>query len=279
LKYGHRDVRNVLERSSARETAVRVAVGSVAKSLLAELGIDVLGYVRELGSVKVAASHRSDLSELRRHVESSIFFAADPSVDEAMKRVVDQARESGDSVGGVVEVSVRGVPPGIGSHVQWDRRLEARIAMAVMGTQAIKGVEIGLGFEAARLPGSQVHDEIFFDRQRLADGAHTGFYRQTNNAGGIEGGMTNGEEIVVRAAMKPIPTLYKPLRSVDILSKEPFEAAIERSDVCAVPAASVVVEAAVAIEVAAAVCEKLAGDSLLELRRNLASYLQAIRDF
>lgn len=279
LKYGHHDVRNILERSSARETAVRVAVGSVAKALLTEIGVEVLGFVRELGGVKAEPSCPGDIDQLRREIMASPFFTADPAADEEMKRVVDAAREAGDSVGGIVEVTVRGLVPGIGSHVQWDRRLEARIAMAVMGTQAIKGVEIGLGFEAARRPGSKVHDEIFYDARRLAAGAPTGFYRLTNNAGGIEGGMTNGEEVIVRAAMKPIPTLYKPLRSVDIVSKEPYEAAIERSDVCAVPAASVVVESVVAIEVAAAVCEKFGSDSLAELKRNLSSYVQSLRDF
>jgi chorismate synthase len=278
LKYGHHDVRNILERSSARETAVRVAAGSLAKALLAHFGIVVMGYVRELGPVKATAA-RGSLDTARQIVECSPFYTVDPAADDEMRRVVDAAREAGDSIGGVVEVLIRGVPPGIGSHVQWDRRLEARISMALMGIQAIRGVEFGLGFEAARRPGSQVHDEIFHDNARIEAGAYSGFYRLTNNAGGIEGGMSNGEEIVVRAAMKPIPTLYTPLRSVDIRSKEPYEAAIERSDICAVPAASVVAEAAVALEVAAAFVEKFGGDSVPEMGRNHQAYLDYLRVF
>jgi chorismate synthase len=178
-----------------------------------------------------------------------------------------------------VEVRVSGVPAGLGSHVQWDRRLDARLAGAVMSIQAFKGVEVGAGFEAARNPGSQVHDEIFFDSNREAHAAQGGFYRSSNNAGGLEGGISNGEEIVVRGAMKPIPTLYTPLRSVDILTKEPFEATVERSDVCAVPAASVVAEAVVAIEVACAFMAKFGGDSIAETARNHAAYLQYLQDF
>ena len=196
-----------------------------------------------------------------------------------MKTLIDEMKQAGDTVGGMVEVIVSGVPVGIGSHVQWDRKLDARLAMAVMSIQAIKGVEIGMGLEAARSPGSKVHDEIFFDSSRIPEGGVTGFYRKTNNAGGIEGGISNGEEIVVRAAMKPIPTLYKPLKSVDLDTKEPFEAAVERSDVCAVPAASVVAEAVVAIEIANAFMEKFGGDSMEETSRNFGSYLDYLRTF
>jgi chorismate synthase len=196
-----------------------------------------------------------------------------------MKNRVDKMKDAGDSVGGVVEVIVSGVPIGLGSHVQWDRKLDARLAMAVMGIQAIKGVEIGMGFESARLPGSKVHDAIYYDSTRISNGEATGFYRKSNNAGGIEGGISNGEEIVVRAAMKPIPTLYKPLSSVDIVSKEPFEAAIERSDVCAVPAASVVTETVVAMEIANAFLEKFGGDSMEEIWRNFEGYMDYLRSF
>jgi chorismate synthase len=185
-----------------------------------------------------------------------------------MKRAIDAAKSAGDTLGGVVEVQVIGVPPGLGSHVQWDRKLDARLAMALMSVQAIKGVEVGIGFDAARRPGSRVHDEIFYEN---------GYRRTGNNAGGIEGGMSNGEPIVVRAAMKPIPTLYSPLRSVDMRTHEPFEATVERSDTCAVPAALVVAEAVVAIEIANALLEKFGGDSIFEIRRNLDGYLEQIR--
>ena len=194
-----------------------------------------------------------------------------------MKTLVDRARESGDSVGGVIEVSVSGVPVGLGSHVHWDRKLDARIAMAVMSVQAIKGVEIGMGFESSARPGSLVHDEIYYDSSRISKGEFTGYYRKTNNAGGIEGGISNGEPIVIRAAMKPIPTLYKPLMSVDLSSHEQIEATVERSDVCAVPAATVVIEAVVAIEIANAFLEKFAGDSIAEIRSNYDGYLQYLK--
>ena len=172
-----------------------------------------------------------------------------------------------------------GVPVGLGSHVQWDRKLDARLACALMSIQAFKGVEVGAGFEAARSPGSRIHDEIFFDQRRVAGGEPCGFYRTSNNAGGVEGGISNGEEIVVRGAMKPIPTLYQPLASVDIVTKEAFEATVERSDVCAVPAASVVAEAVVAIELAGAFMEKFGGDSIAETARNYAAYLEYLRGF
>jgi chorismate synthase len=278
MKYGHHDVRNVLERSSARETAVRVAVGSVARALLAQFGISVCGFVVELGGI---TAKRPDLSldSLQKLAAKSELFTWDANAEVEMKALIDRMKETGDTIGGVVEVIVSGIPVGLGSHVQWDRKLDARLAMAVMSIQAIKGVEIGIGFEAARNPGSQVHDEIYFDSTRLLTGEACGFYRKTNNAGGIEGGISNGEEVVVRAAMKPIPTLYKPLRSVDIMTKESFEAAVERSDVCAVPAASVVVEAVVAIEVANAFLEKFGGDSIGETGRNFENYCDYLKTF
>ena len=277
-KYNHHDVRNILERSSARETAVRVAVGAVAKSLLSQFGITVGGYVAELGGI---AANRPSLpaAELFALAAKSELFTCDPAVEQEMKGLIDRTKTAGDSLGGVVEVIVTGVPAGLGSHVQWDRKLDARLAMAVMSIQAIKGVEVGLGFDAARNPGSRVHDEIFYRSGTAASGATGGFYRETNNAGGIEGGMSNGEEIRVRAAMKPIPTLYAPLRSVDIDTKEPFAATVERSDVCAVPAALVVAEAVVAIEIANAFMEKFGGDSLDEMRRNYDAYCAYLQSF
>ena len=276
LKYGHDDVRNILERSSARETAARVAAGGVARALLGQLGITVGGFVTEVGGV---ISSRPDLplEELWRIARSSEMFCCDRDAEGAMKAAIDGAKENGDTLGGVVEVQVTGVPPGLGSHVQWDRKLDARLALALMSIQAIKGVEVGIGFEAARRPGSQVHDELFRDGNRPGAEVRGPYYRIGNNAGGIEGGMSNGEPIVVRAAMKPIPTLYKPLRSVDIQSHEPFEAAVERSDACAVPAALVVAEAVVALEIADALLEKFGGDSMREIRRNMEGFREQIR--
>ena len=278
LKYNQHDIRNILERSSARETAARVAAGSVAKALLNRFGIMVCGFVTELGGIKTERPNLP-MKTLQELAAASPFFTYDQVAESEMKMLVDTMKDSGDSIGGVVEVSVSGVPIGLGSYVQWDKKLDARIAYAVMGIQAIKGVEIGAGFETARLPGSKVHDAIYYDSSRISSGEATGFYRKSNNAGGIEGGMSNGEEITVRAAMKPIPTLYKPLKSVDIISKEAFDAAVERSDVCAVPAASVVAEAVVAIEIANAFLEKFGGDSLEEIWRNYESYLDYLRTF
>jgi chorismate synthase len=268
MKYHHSDVRNVLERSSARETAVRVAVGAVAKALLAEFDIKVGGYVTELGGIS-AAIPDEPLETLWLTAAGSETSCCDPIAEIEMKRAIDAAQSGGDTLGGVVEVQVIGVPPGLGSYVQWDRKLDARLAMALMSVQAIKGVETGIGFEASRRPGSRVHDEIFYNG---------GYYRSSNNAGGIEGGMSNGEPIVMRAAMKPIPTLYSPLRSVDMVTHEPFEATVERSDTCAVPAALVVAKAVVAIEIANALLEKFGGDSVVEIRRNLEGYWEQIRN-
>lgn len=268
MKYHHSDVRNVLERSSGRETAARVAVGGVAKALLAEFGIKVGGYVTELGGIN-ATTPDEPLEALWLKAAGSETSCCDREAEIEMKRAIDAAQSGGDTLGGVVEVQVVGVPPGLGSYVQWDRKLDARLAMALMSVQAIKGVEVGIGFEASRRPGSRVHDEIFYK---------DGYYRSSNNAGGIEGGMSNGEPIVVRAAMKPIPTLYSPLRSVDMVTHEPFEATVERSDTCAVPAALVVAKAVVAIEIANSLLEKFGGDSIVEIRRNLEGYREQIRN-
>lgn len=267
LKYHHDDVRNVLERSSARETAVRVAVGGVARALLAEFGIRVGGFVSEVGGIR-AETPAGAPEELWRRAAASEMFCCDPLAEQEMKRAIDAAKADGDTLGGVVEVQVLGVPAGLGSYVHWDRKLDARLAMALMSIQAIKGVEVGIGFEAARRPGSQVHDQISYGDR---------YYRDSNNAGGIEGGMSNGEPIVLRAAMKPIPTLYKPLRSVDMRTHEAFEATVERSDTCAVPAALVVAEAVVAIEIANALLEKFGGDSVVEIRRNIQGYREQIK--
>ncbi len=269
LKYRHMDIRNVLERSSARETAARVAVGSVARRLLEELGIEIIGHVIQIGDQTSCAGDLT-ADELKARLVPSRLLCADAAAEQGMIASIDRAREDGDSLGGIFEVKVSGVPPGLGSYVHWDRKLDGRLSAALMSIQAIKGVEIGLGFAAAAQTGAHVQDEIFYSQDR-------GFYRHTNRAGGIEGGMTNGETLVIRAAMKPIPTLYRPLRSVDLITKEPFAASVERSDVCAVPAACVVGEAVVAWELAVACLEKCYGDSLAELKENWERYLCYIR--
>lgn len=268
IKYRQDDIRNILERASARETAIRVAACTVGRRLIEELGAEIYGHVTSIGQVKVEKG--SSLEEIKAKAPISELFCADASAEERMKALIDEAKVKGDSLGGIFEIIVKGLPVGLGSHVQWDRKLDGRLAKAVMSIQAIKGVEIGLGFEAATRPGSEVHDEIFFEKDK-------GFFHVTNKAGGLEGGITNGEPLLVRAAMKPIPTLYKPLQSVDIHSKETFQASVERSDVCAVPAATVVGEAVVAMELASAMVEKFGGDSLAEMKANLEQYLNYLR--
>jgi chorismate synthase len=271
LKYNHRDLRNVLERSSARETAARVACGAVARQLLEQFGIKIAGQVLRIGEVE---AKRFDLpiDEIIRITEESPVRVVDKEAEAKMIAHIDEIKKEGDSIGGIVEVIVEGVPAGLGSHVQWDRKLDGRIAQAVVSINAFKGCEFGIGFEMGKLRGSQVHDEIMYSRER-------GFYRATNNLGGFEGGMTTGEPIVVRGIMKPIPTLYKPLRSVDIDTKEPFTAQVERSDSCAVPAACVVMENVVAWEVARAFMEKFGGDSMEEIRANLENYLRQLERY
>jgi chorismate synthase len=264
LKYGAADIRNILERSSARETAMRVAVGSVAKRLLDEFGIEVISHVLSIGGV-FAKVPKASFQEIKKRTEASELRCADHEAEKRMKKKIDEAMAAGDTLGGVFELIITGAPVGLGSHVHWDRKLDGRLASALMSIQAIKGVEVGAGFGVAYKPGSQVHDEIFWSKKE-------GFYRKTNMAGGIEGGMSNGEAIVLRAAMKPIPTLYKPLRSVDMASKKPFKASIERSDACAVPAAGVVAEATAAFEIASAMIEKFGGDSIEEMKRNYHGY-------
>jgi chorismate synthase len=270
MKYGHRDIRNVLERSSARETTARVAVAGVAKRLLAEFGISILSHVVEIGGVRVPEDLALSWDEVLRRAEASEVRCADPDTEAAIVTAIDQAKAKGDTLGGVFEVVALGCPVGLGSYVQWDRRLDGRLAQALCSIQAIKGCEVGLGFETARRPGSAVHDEILFD-------AGTGFRRSSNNAGGLEGGVTNGQPVIVRAAMKPLSTLRTPLKSVDLATREPVEAVVERSDVCAVPAAGIVGEAMVAIVLANAVLEKFGGDSLEEVRRNYTAYQDGLK--
>lgn len=272
IKYGHRDMRNVLERSSARETTVRVAAGAVAKKVLAELGITVAGHVIEIGGVKAKETPYRSIEELKSITEASPVRCLDKEAGNQMIKAIDDAKANGDSIGGIVEVIVEGMPIGVGSYVHYDRKLDAKLAAAIMSINAFKGVEIGIGFEAAHRPGSEVHDEILWNEEH-------GYTRRTNNAGGLEGGMTTGMPIVVRGVMKPIPTLYKPLQSVDIDTKEPFTASIERSDSCAVPAASVVAEAVVAWELATALIEQFGLDRMDLIRENIEKHNEYARGF
>lgn len=271
LKYNLKDLRNVLERSSARETTVRVACGAIARQFLAEFGIKVAGRVIRIGEIE-APYQDLPIDELIAVTEASSVRVTDAETEKKMEAYIDQIKQEGDSIGGIVECIVEGVPVGLGSHVQYDRKLDARIAQGVMSINAFKGVEIGIGFEAGTIRGSQVHDEILYSEDR-------GYHRATNRLGGFEGGMTNGMPVVVRGVMKPIPTLYKPLQSVDIDTKEAFTAQVERSDACAVPAASVVMEHVVAWEIAKAFLEKFGGDSMEEIRANVASYQAQLENY
>ncbi len=256
MKYNHRDLRNVLERSSARETAARVAVGAVAKILLSQLGIHLYSRVVEIGGV--ADQSLYDLETLKEGVDQNDVRVIDESIAQQMRDKIDEAKKAGDSIGGVVQTVVEGMPIGIGSYVHYDRKLDGRIAQGVVSINAFKGVSFGEGFDAARKPGSQIQDEILYSEQE-------GFYRGSNHLGGLEGGMSNGMPIIVNGVMKPIPTLYKPLNSVDINTKETFKASIERSDSCAVPAASVVAEHVVAFEIAKAILEEFQANHMSQL--------------
>ncbi len=269
IKYAHSDVRNVLERASARETAMRVALGAVAKSFLRVFSVRIISHVIEIGGIK-AKPGRISLDSLSDRAEKSELRCSDKKAEAGMKKKIDEAKKKGDTVGGIFEIITTNVPAGLGSYSQWDRKMNARLAYAIMSIQAIKGVEIGIGFESAERFGSDVHDAIYYDRDMQK------FYRKTNRAGGIEGGITNGENIIVRAAMKPIATLYSPMDSVDVKTKKPFKATVERSDYCAVPAASVVGEAMVAVEIANTFLEKFGGDSMAEIKRNYEGYLDYI---
>jgi len=277
LKWHHHDARNVLERASARKTAVHVAVGAVAQRLLAEFGIEVFAHVIQIGSVSIDCS-KLRWQEIREAAGESPFRVGERSREDELKEAVDRANEAGDTLGGVFEVVATGVPVGLGSCMERPDRLDGQLAQALMSIPAIKGVEVGSAFENARRPGSQVHDAIYFDRKNPENyldghGPTGGFYRKTNRAGGMEGGISNGEPIVVRGAMKPISTLRQPLPSVDFETKEPFEAQHERSDVCAVPAAAVVGEAAVAFVLARVFLEKFAGDHVDDIRAAHDAYV------
>ncbi|WP_312474448.1 chorismate synthase [Neobacillus sp.] len=272
IKYGQRDMRNVLERSSARETTVRVAAGAVAKKLLSLVGVSIVAHVVEIGGVTANVDSTITLEDLKERTESSPVRTADPNVEQEMMQAIDNAKKNGDSIGGVVEVIATGMPVGVGSYVHYDRKLDGKLAAAIMSINAFKGVEIGIGFEAARKPGSEVHDEIAWDQEK-------GYYRKTNRLGGFEGGMTTGMPIVVRGVMKPIPTLYKPLMSIDIETKEPFAASIERSDSCAVPAAAVVAESVVAWELANALVEQFYSDRFATFAEEIKRQREFAREF
>jgi len=277
IKWLTTDCRETLERASARETAGRVAAGALARCLLRQFGMEVFGFVRQVGEARGRFDVTAEtLDALRERRDASDVYCPDPDADAAMKEFINDQKMAKDTAGGVVEAHVFGCPIGLGTCVNWYEKLDSRLAAAVMGIQAFKGVEIGLGFEAARRPGSQVHDEIFYDPAER-ESVTLGFTRGSNNAGGLEGGMTNGQPLVVRGAMKPISTLGKPLRSVDLNTRESSAAGWERSDISAISAASVVMENVVAFEVARAFIEKFGGDSLHELQQNYAAYHDAAR--
>lgn len=284
LKYNHRDLRNVLERASARETAARTAVGAVARQFLEEFEVNIYSHVVQIGNLKsenwndlkakdpIRFEQKKAIKEYFSKLDKTALRCGNSSKTEAMKELIDSWRANGDSVGGVFEIVVTGLPVGLGSHVHWDLKLESKLAAQLIGIQAIKGVEIGAGFKGAGLPGSKAHDEIYYELNR-------GFYRNSNQAGGLEGGITNGEELVIRLAMKPIPTLAQALHSTDIISKKETTAAKERSDVCAVPAASIVGEAVTAVVLAQSTAAKFGGDSMAEIKRNYESYLEHLSRF
>jgi chorismate synthase len=276
IKYGFYDLRNVLERASARETTTRVAVGALCKILLEDIGIKIGSYVLSIGEKKIDKSEIESISYEDRfnNAENSELRLPILGKDEEFKEYIDKAKEDGESLGGIFEVYALNVPVGLGSYSQWDTRLDGKIAQAIMSIQAIKGVEIGEGFNLAYLPGSQAHDEIFYSKER-------GFYRKTNRAGGLEGGMSNGEPIIVRAAMKPIPTLmrHKSLQSVNVITKEPFDAAKERSDITAVPAAAVVAESMLAFVLAREILEKFGSDNWIQIKERIEKYRQDVLNY
>ncbi|MEG0258936.1 MAG: chorismate synthase [Lysinibacillus sp.] len=274
MKYGHRDLRNILERSSARETTVRVAVGAVAKTLLNELGISIVSHVTEIVGIKADTSvvEGKSADEIREIIEADPCYCVDPVASAKMVEAIDEAKKAGDTIGGVVEVIIEGMPAGVGSYVHYDRKLDGKLAAAMLSINAFKGVEFGIGFEMARRKGSEVHDEILWSEEE-------GYTRTTNRLGGLEGGMSTGMPIVVRGVMKPIPTLYKPLQSVDIETKEPFKASVERSDSCAVPAASVVAEHAIAWEIASAIMEQFHSDQLPQLKAQIDEHRRYTKGF
>ena len=268
MKYNHHDLRNVLERASARETAARVAMGALVRQIIEPFGITLNSRVVSIGEVADAANVTDD--DFYKRVAASPVSFGDKDAETKAIEYIDKIKASGESCGGIVETVVNGAPVGLGSYVHYDRKLDARIAFSVMSVQAIKGVEIGMGFDTAKTHGSNVHDEIVYDN---------GFSRITNNAGGIEGGMSNGEPIVVRAAMKPIPTLYNPLRTASVLDKSEHKASVERSDACAVPACAVVVEAAIAFEIANAFLEKFGGDCMADIQASYDAYKERLNNY
>ncbi|RSI53148.1 chorismate synthase [Streptococcus sanguinis] len=272
MKYRFDDLRNSLERSSARETTMRVAVGAVAKRLLEEIGVEVASHIVTFGGIDIDVPNDLTVAEIKERAAQSEVSIVNPEREEEIKAYIDQIKKDGDTIGGVIETVVGGVPVGLGSYVQWDKKLDAKIAQGVVSINAFKGVEFGVGFEVGRLKGSQVMDEILWSKE-------DGFTRRTNNLGGFEGGMTNGQPIVVRGVMKPIPTLYKPLMSVDIETHEPYKATVERSDPTALPAAGVVMESVVATVLATEVLEKFSSDNLEELKDAVARHREFVKNF
>ncbi|MDI6786502.1 MAG: chorismate synthase [bacterium] len=272
IKYNQKDLRNILERASARETAARVAVGSLLSQLLAEFGMDVVSYVVKIGGISADMDKDLNIDDIKNRLNTSKLRCLDKKVEEMMIARIKEAMEDGDTLGGVFEVKAKNIPVGLGSYTQWDKRLNANLAKALMSIPGIKGVEIGMGFEAANKFGSMVHDEIHYNEKRK-------FYRETNNAGGIEGGISNGEDIILRAAMKPIPTLNRGLSSVNIISKEEHRSSYERSDICVLPAVSVVGWSMVVIELTKAFLEKFGGDNMEEIKRNYKGYKEYLNSF
>jgi len=274
VKWNHHDLRNVLERASARETAARVAVGAIARQLLEHFSVQFASNVVRIGEVALPSDYsRPDIEKIVAVTEESEVRCIDKSIEEAMIAAIRAAKKSRDSLGGVAEVIVRGLPIGLGGFSQWQHRLDSRLAAALMSIPSVKGVEIGLGFDSAAMTGSEVHDEMFYDP--YGDQAKKGFHRETNNAGGIEGGITNGEDVVVRIAAKPISTLNKPLKTVDVNTKQPAEAMVERTDNCVVPAVGVIGEAMAALILADAFLQKFGSDNLAETERNYRSFLES----
>lgn len=272
MKYRFSDLRNSLERSSARETTMRVAIGAIAKRILSELKIEIANHVVVFGGKVIDVPENLTIAEIKEKAALSEISVVNQEREEEIKSYIDQIKKEGDTIGGVIETIVGGVPVGLGSYVQWDKKLDAKIAQAVVSINAFKGVEFGLGFEMGHLKGSQVMDEILWNER-------DGYTRKTNNLGGFEGGMTNGEPIIVRGVMKPIPTLYKPLMSVDITTHEPYKATVERSDPTALPAAGVVMESVVATVVANEILEKFSSDNLDELKLAVQSHRDYVKNF
>lgn len=269
LKYGQKDIRNILERSSARETTTRVATGAICRCLLDEFGIDIFSHVTTIGSAKSEADAQVDYDVLKQKAEESDVRCADDKAAQKFREEIDKAQKAGDTLGGYFEVVIRNLPIGLGSHVQWDKRLDGLLAQAIMSIPAVKSVEIGAGVDSAFLPGSSMHDEIFSQNNKIV--------RKTNNAGGLEGGMTNGEAVIIKAAMKAIPTMKKPLNSIDLYSKENTQAHFERSDTCAVPACAIVAEAMAAIVIAGVFLEKFSSDNIEDIKENYKNYLKRLK--